>query len=121
MRFVLFLIRLFHVYSVSSPDMFFFPLFFHSRFILSIRAGTRKSAINRETPKLMMTTAAKSCRLRRIFSSKKKIMTSAPIVVKVAANMDRIAFRLCRFRICSVMTIVLSITRLSEIVTPANE
>ena len=117
----LFLIQSIRMFRVSALAVFCFPFFFHSNPILSIKAGTRKRAIIRDTPRLIMTTAAKSCRLRRIFSSRKKIMTSAPIVVKVAVSMDRIAFRLCRFRICSVMTIVLSITRLSEIVTPASE
>ena len=48
-------------------------------------------------------------------------MTSAPMVVSVAARMGRKAFLSPFRRIWSVITMVLSITRLSEMVIPANE
>ena len=68
-----------------------------------------------------MTTAAKSCKFSLILSSRKKIMTNAPMVVSVAASTDMKAFKLRRLRIWSVMTMMLSITRLSEMVIPARE
>ena len=89
--------------------------------IFSIRAGTKKSATNKDTNKLIITTAAKSCKSRRSFSSKKKMMTNAPTVVKVAAKMETNAFRLRRLRIWSVITMVLSMTKFSEMVIPAKE
>ena len=61
--------------------------------ILSIIEGTKNKATNRDTPRLIITTAAKSCKFRRILSSRKKMMTNAPIVVSVAANTDINAFR----------------------------
>ena len=57
--------------------------------IFSINAGTKKSAVSNETAKLMITTAAKSCRFKRISSARKKTITKAPIVVKVAARIER--------------------------------
>ena len=68
-----------------------------------------------------MTTAAKSCKFRRILSSRKKMMTKAPTVVRVAASTERNASRLCFRRMWSVITMVLSITRFSEMVIPAKE
>ena len=49
--------------------------FFRCKFILSINAGTKNSAMNKDTARLMITTAAKSCKFNRIFSSKKKMIT----------------------------------------------
>ena len=49
------------------------------------------------------------------------MMTSAPMVVSVAASTDMNTFRLRRLRIWSVMTMMLSITRFSEMVMPASE
>ena len=60
---------------------------------MSINAGTKNSAMNKDTARLMITTAAKYCKFNRIFSSKKKMITRAPIVVKVAARIDKNAFR----------------------------
>ena len=98
----------------------FFEDFF-TKLIFSIIAGTKKRATKRETARLIITTAAKSCKFSRIFSSRKKMMTKAPIVVKVAASTDMNAFRLRRCKIWSVITIVLSITRFKDTVIPANE
>ena len=60
---------------------------------MSINAGTKNNAMNKDTARLMITTAAKSCKFNRTFSSKKKMITRAPIVVKVAARIDKNAFR----------------------------
>ena len=93
--------------------------FFNCTF--STMAGTKKSATKSETVKFIITTAAKSCKLRRIFSSKKKIMDNAPTVVIVAAKMGMKALRSFLCIKWSVMMMTLSIIKLSEMVMPANE
>ena len=89
--------------------------------LFSIRAGTKNSATSRDTTRLMMTTAAKSCSSILILSSRKKTIPSAPTVVNVAASIARKAFRLWRCLMWSAITMMLSITRFSEIVMPAKE
>jgi hypothetical protein len=61
--------------------------------------GTKNKATNNETARFIITTAAKSCKFNRIFSSRKKIITNAPMVVKVAASTETNAFRFLRCKI----------------------
>lgn len=84
-------------------------------------AGTKDSATPSDTSRLMITTAAKSCRSSLSLSSRKKMMTKAPTVVKVAARIAVKASSVWRRRMWSVITMVLSITKFSEMVMPANE
>ena len=49
------------------------------------------------------------------------MMAKAPTVVRVAASTAMNASRLCFLRMWSAITMVLSITRFSEMVIPASE
>ena len=104
--------------KILLPHLFEFVCFTNPIFSI---IGTKNKDTNKDTARLIITTAAKSCKFNLILSSRKKMMTNAPIVVSVAANTDIKAFRLRRWRIWSAITIVLSITRFNETVIPANE
>ena len=108
----------------------FFNLFAYCFFCLmegvsicnfSISAGTKNRAISSEIIKFMIKTLAKSCKLRRIFSSIKKIVINEAIVVRVAARIDIKAFLFFRRIIWSDITIVLSITNVKDMVIPIKE
>ena len=65
-----------------------------SEFIMDfvrLMPGMPKASV---TNRLIMTTAAKSCKFNLILSSRKKMMTNAPPVVNVAASPETKAFRL---------------------------
>ena len=89
--------------SPGKTRRLFFPVIRLDQSYLLNHDGTKNNATIKETARLMINYRCKSCRLSRIFSSRKKMITSAPIVVRVAANTDRKALRLRRCRMWSVM------------------
>lgn len=106
--------------SISSPSVFFFPLFFRSEFVLSVETKAEGDTVGERAPGLVVAATTGSYELEHVFSSGGGVVADTPVIIGITTGVSEVTFQLYQFQVYSIVAVILSVAELDRVIAPTG-